>query len=154
MTARDGLDVVNVVNRYFQLSDAKDFDGARTLLADEITVDFGGVNPDAQGAISADDMARSAARLVGPVALTQHMITNHVVTIDGDDATVAFYEQALHHHPALGEDASVSTWTLYGRGEFSLRRTFDGWKITAQRLITVHSTGNADLLAQVAKLAA
>ena len=150
-SAQDRLDVINVVNLYFQLSDAKDFSGARALLADQLTVDFGGVNPDAEGLISADDMERSARALVGPVALTQHVITNQVVTNNGDEATVAFYEQALHHHPDLGEDQDTNTWTLYGRGEYGLRRTPDGWKIESKRLRAVHHVGNRNLLADVAR---
>nr|WP_296766147.1 nuclear transport factor 2 family protein [Rhodococcus sp. (in: high G+C Gram-positive bacteria)] len=148
----DAVQVVNVVNQHFLRSDAKDFAGARALWAEELTVDFGGLNPDAEGRVSAEDMERSARELVGPVTVTQHMISNHVVTIDGDDATVSFYEQALHHHPALGGDASVNTWTLYGRGEFRLHLTAAGWKITAQRLIAVHTVGNPNLLTDVAAM--
>jgi hypothetical protein len=148
----DQVNVINVVNQHFLYSDAKDFSGARALWAEELTVDFGGVNPGAEGTVSAEQMERSARELIGPVTLTQHMISNHVATIDGDDATVAFYEQALHHHPALGDDDAVNTWTLYGRGEFRLRRTPAGWKVTAQRLITVHTTGNSNLLTDVAAM--
>jgi hypothetical protein len=101
-------------------------------------------------------MIRSSRELVGPVALTQHMISNHVVTAgaDADEATVSFYEQALHHHPALGPDPAVNTWVLFGRGQHRLRRTPDGWKITAMSLQPVHHVGNQNLLADVAALAA
>ncbi|MBE1611871.1 nuclear transport factor 2 family protein [Actinopolymorpha pittospori] len=44
-STQDYVDVVNVVHQHFQFSDAKDFSGARSLWADELTVDLGGVNP-------------------------------------------------------------------------------------------------------------
>jgi len=151
-TSKDAVEVIAVVNRSFALADSKDFDGYRALHADRITVDFGGVNDDSQGEISADAMAESARTVVGPVAITQHMISNQVASVEGDEATVSFYEQALHHHPELGEDEQVNTWILYGRGQHRLRRTSDGWKIVAARLSPVHHTGNANLLADVGKL--
>lgn len=95
-------------------------------------------------------MLRSARALLGPVELTQHMLSSEIVSVDGDDATVRFYEQALHHHPMLGEDPDVNTWVLYGRGEHRLRRTSGGWKIISATLVPVHHTGNAALLADVA----
>lgn len=147
---RDELDAITVVTHSFMLADAKDFDGYRRLYADQVTVDFGGVNPDAEGLIDSDRMRESAEALVGPVALTQHMITNQIATVDGDEATVVFYEQALHVHPALGTDPAVNSWTIFGRGEHRVRRTDDGWKIIGARLIPLHSTGNANLLADVA----
>ncbi|HEX4362479.1 MAG TPA: nuclear transport factor 2 family protein [Pseudonocardia sp.] len=151
-TNQDAVDVIAVVNRSFALADSKDFDGYRALHADRITVDSGGINDDSQGEISAEAMAKSARTVVGPVATTPHMISNQVASVEGDEATVSFYEQALHHHPALGEDEQVNTWTLYGRGEHRLHRTSDGWKIVAAHLSPIHHTGNTNLLADVAKL--
>jgi hypothetical protein len=149
---KDGeLDVIAAVDGSFMAADAKDFDAYRGFYADELEVDFGGVNAEASGTIRADDLRRSAEQLVGPVTLTQHMITNHLVTIDGDMASVTYYEQALRVHPALGDDPSANTWILYGRGEHRLRRTDDGWKIVYTRLVPLHSVGNANLLADVAE---
>jgi hypothetical protein len=144
-------EVLNVVHAYFSAADARDWDTYRRLHADRVEVDFGGVNDDSAGSVAAEDMLRSARDLLGPVHLTQHMISNEVVDIDGDEAVVAFYEQALHHHPALGDDPAVNTWVLYGRGEHRLRRTDDGWRLVAAKLTPTHHTGNADLLADVAK---
>lgn len=61
----DAFDVVNVVGRYFQLCDAKDFDGMRSLWTEVVTVDYGGVFPLA-GEVEADalrcTMSESSAR--------------------------------------------------------------------------------------------
>ncbi|WP_280314755.1 nuclear transport factor 2 family protein [Nocardia wallacei] len=145
-------DVLNVVHAYFCAADARDWETYRRLHADRVEVDFGGVNDDSDGSVTADDMLRSARDLLDPVHLTQHMIGNEVVTIAGDEATVTFYEQALHHHPALGEDPAVNTWILYARGEHRWQHTSDGWRIVAAKLVPVYSSGNATLLADVTKL--
>ncbi|QUQ64147.1 nuclear transport factor 2 family protein [Kutzneria sp. CA-103260] len=156
-SAQDVVDVTQTVLRHFTTADANDFEAYRALLADEIEVDFGGVNdagdgPAAAGRISADQLAASARDLVGPVELTQHQITNLIAEVNGDDATVTFYESALHVHRALGEDPDLNSWTVYGRGVHRLRRTSAGWKIVAAKLTPVHNVGNANLLGDVAAL--
>ena len=75
------------------------------------------MNDGSDGAISADSMLVSARGLLDPVHLRQHQISNEIVEVDGDLATVTFYEQALHHHPALGDDPAVNTWVVHGRGD-------------------------------------
>jgi hypothetical protein len=70
--------------------------------------------------------------------------------LDRDRATVTFYEQALHHHPALSPDPGVNTWVPYGRGPHELVRQREGWRLAAAPLTTVHQTGDANLLTDVA----
>ncbi|MEU3183566.1 nuclear transport factor 2 family protein [Streptomyces sp. NPDC006923] len=146
---RDHIDVVNVVHQHFRRCDDKDFAGARSLWADEVTIDFGGVNPDAEGVTSAETVLRSLEGLLGPMEFVQHMLTTQVVTVDGDEATVEYHLEALHHHSALGESQDVNTWTHYGRGSHGLRRVDGGWKIVSVRLIVLHHTGNANMPADI-----
>jgi hypothetical protein len=147
----DAGDVLNVVHAYFSAADARDWDTYRRLPADHVEVDFGGVNDGSGGLIAADDMLRSARELLGPVHLTQHMISSEVVAVVGEEATVSFYEEALHHHPALGDDPAVNTWILYGRGEHRLRLVGGNWRVVGARLVPIHHVGNGDLLADVAR---
>ena len=149
-------DVINLVNESFLFIDAKDFDGYRRLMADEVEVDFGGINENgeaepAAGTVPADVLVANVVELIGPVGATQHMISSHVVAFNGNEATVNFYEQALQYHPALGDDVAVNTWVLFGRAEYRLRHTPEGWKIVGTRLRRVYDTGNVNLLADVAK---
>lgn len=151
-TTDDQLAVMQIVTRMFTSADAKDFDTYEALLADEIVADFGGVNDDAAGTITAKQMRTSAETVVGPVETTQHMISSLTATVDGDDAEVRFYEEALHVHPALGDTPDRNTWVIYGKGTQRLRRIGSTWKIVAAALTPTHSTGNGDLLAQVGEL--
>jgi len=151
-TTDDQLAVMQIATSMFTTADAKDFDAYEALLADEIVADFGGVNDDAAGSITAKQMRASAENVVGPVAITQHMISSLTATVDGDEAEVHFYEEALHVHPALGDAPDRNTWVIYGKGTHRLRRIDGTWKIVAAALTPTHSTGNDNLLAEVGEL--
>jgi hypothetical protein len=156
----DQVAAMQTVTRMFTTADAKDFDAYRGQLADELTVDFGGVNEtggahDAAGGwVTGDEMRASAETVVGPVETTQHMLSDMIAEVDGDTAIVTFSEAGLHVHHALGDDPAVSSWIVYGRGEQRLRRTPDGWRIVHAGLIPTHHEGNPNLLADVAALRA
>ncbi|GAA5004566.1 nuclear transport factor 2 family protein [Actinopolymorpha pittospori] len=152
-SALDGFDAINVISRYFQFCDAKDFDGMRSLWADVVSVDYGGVFP-LEGQVEADALKRAMAEVIGPIPLTQHMITTPVADVEGDTATVRFHLEALHHHPDLGKDERSTDWTMYARGVIGLSRTPDGWKVSSERLSVVHQTGNLDFVNAVAQHAA
>jgi hypothetical protein len=154
----DVVDAIDVVTRGFTTADAKEWDAYEALRAPVVTQDFGGVDDKGEGS-SAQTLERHAARVkaeatIGPVAMTQHQLSSFVVDIDGDEATVKFYEEAVHVHPALGADPAKNTWVIFGKGEQVLTRTDGGWKIRDSRLIATHSTGNPTFLADVARLGA
>jgi ketosteroid isomerase-like protein len=152
-SAADGFDVINAVGRYFQFCDAKDFDGMRSLWTDEVTVDYSGVFP-VEGRVDADTLKRTMTEVVGPIPVTQHMVSSPVVSVDGDTATARFHLEALHHHPALGVDERSTDWTLYGRCVLGFTRTPDGWKVSSEHMAVVHQTGNTDFVTDLARLAA
>ncbi|MEU6347019.1 nuclear transport factor 2 family protein [Streptomyces sp. NPDC046977] len=152
MNAQDYSDVLNVVHQDFQLGDAKDFSGERSLWADELTVDFGGVNPEAEGVVAADTLKDIWERQLGPLEVVVHMLSSQIVTVDGDEASVTYYLQALHYHSALGESEDVNTWTHYGRGTHGLRRIDGSWKMVSVNYKVLHSVGNAAMIPQVIAL--
>jgi SnoaL-like protein len=144
--------LIDLVNRIFTAADSRDWDTYRSLMLDQVYVDFAGVGPHRPGLANADQLTANTRAALGSVALTQHMLTNHVVAVDGDRARIDFYEQALHHHPALGDNPEVNTWFLYARATRNAARTEKGWRISAAGLTVVHQTGNRNLLADVAAL--
>jgi hypothetical protein len=152
-SAPDGFAVINAVNRYFQFCDTKDFDGMRSMWTDVVIVDYGGVFP-LEGQVEAEALKRTMAEVIGPIPLTQHMVTTPVADVEGDTATVRFHLEALHHHPGLGGDERTNDWTLYARNVIGLRRMPDGWKVSSEHLTVVHQTGNTDFVSDLARLAA
>jgi hypothetical protein len=67
------------------------------------------------------------------------MITNHVITVDGDTALCVAYLQAQH---CLPNEHGDSTQTIGGYYTNHLTRTPHGWKITSCKLTMTWSRGN------------
>jgi hypothetical protein len=73
------------------------------------------------------------------MAATQHMITNHVITLEGDHATCVAYVQARHHLP---NEKGNSDQVTYGYYTNRLVRTVEGWKIRGRKLTVRWNEGN------------
>ena len=67
------------------------------------------------------------------------MITNHVITIDGDNATCIAYVRAHHYLP---NDSGDNTQTMVGYYTNHFIRTKDGWKIKKCKLSISWNSGN------------
>jgi hypothetical protein len=67
------------------------------------------------------------------------MITNHVITVTGDEATCVAYVQARHFLP---NESGDSMQTMYGYYTNRFVRTPAGWKIRACKLTLWWQTGN------------
>jgi pantothenate kinase len=77
--------------------------------------------------ISSEVWADQAISLVSGFEATQHIITNHVITIEGDRATCVAYLQAQHFN-------SQNMYTVGGYYTNTLVRTAEGWKISKLKL--------------------
>jgi 3-phenylpropionate/cinnamic acid dioxygenase small subunit len=88
-------------------------------------------------------LGRTARRTVSGLKATQHMITNHVITIDGDEGTCVAYVQARHHLP---NHAGGSDQTMFGYYTNRFVRTPEGWKIRACKLTVTWNAGNRHVL--------
>jgi hypothetical protein len=83
----------------------------RSCFADEIEVDFTSVFGDSEPRkISSDLWAEAARRTVSGFKTTQHMITNHVITVNGDKALcVAYNEQGDSTQTIRGYSRTTSS---------------------------------------------
>ncbi|WP_326761666.1 nuclear transport factor 2 family protein [Streptomyces phaeochromogenes] len=155
-SAEDRFEVLAVAAKYFASADARDWATHRSIYMDKVitefdvqaeTVDFDGI----QGKeADADEVIEVTKRTLQNISVTQHVMTNPYFEGDGDELTLHFYEEALHHHPSLGSDPAVNTWTMYGRVAQVYRRTPNGWKLRKSRITPVHDTGNRELLTAAA----
>ncbi|MGW0313599.1 nuclear transport factor 2 family protein [Streptomyces flavidovirens] len=85
---------------------------------------------------------------LGGYDATQHLITNHLVDIEGDTAVCTAAFQATHR---LATAHGSALWTLGGTYRFGLVRTAGhGWRISSVVMTTVWADGNQHLPALAA----
>lgn len=120
-----------VLHRYVDRVDALDVQGLRVLFLDEATAElFGFVRE------GGDAIVRHLGRALGTFEATSHHVSNAIVTVEGDWASISASVYAWHRRPA-GE-----WWQVWGRYLVDLRRTGAGWKIL--RLVLVGIGGGPD----------
>src|SRR5260370_25182982 len=76
-----------------------------------------------------------------------HLITNHVISLDGDQATCAANMQGTH---VLANASGGPIWTVGGRHDYQLKRTATGWKIAGWTFTIQWATGNMNIVALAA----
>ena len=70
---------------------------------------------------------------------TFHQRGNHVISLDGDKATVfskGYAFNLLEHGPVVG------LWEVWGNYTHTLSRTADGWKVDGMKLDVIHQRGD------------
>jgi ketosteroid isomerase-like protein len=151
--SNEAFELVQLINQGFDAIDRRDWATYRSLLAEEISIEYAGVSgPTPTGQTKSDVVVANTRAALDVIEVTHHMITNHVVTVADDLATVTFHEQALHYQPALSDDVEVNTWIMFATADRRLLRTADGWRICSLGVRVVHSIGNPNLLRDVARL--
>jgi hypothetical protein len=127
---RDRLDVSDAITRYAFALDERDWDAMASVWDDEI--EFEAPHVESTSTVTRDDMVATIRATVGGFEATHHLIPNHLVTLNGDEATCKAYASAWHSVPT--ERGITDYCLIRGFYEFGLRRTGDGWRISAMRI--------------------
>ncbi len=138
----DRAEISDVQLRYATGLDSRDWLLFRSCFTNEIETDFTSVFGGEPRKVSADRWTEAARRSIIGLAATQHMITNHPITVAGENATCVAYVQARHYLP---NDSGDSTQTMFGYYTNRFIRTSAGWKIRACKLTLTWQTGNPQI---------
>lgn len=125
--------IVEVTVAYTYALDTKDWDAL-----DEVFV------PDATAFLTEPLEGRDAIkarvrRALEPMDTSQHMISNHQIVVDGDQATCRCYLQAQHVRQAAHGSPN---FVVAGRYDDRLVRTPSGWRIVRRELSIMWTDGN------------
>jgi SnoaL-like domain len=80
---------------------------------------------------------------MGNLDAIHHLITGHVISLDGDYATCAANMQGVH---VFANDSGGPMWTVGGRHDYQLKRTADGWRIAGWTFTIQWATGNMNVI--------
>lgn len=136
--------VVEVCTRMAWHADQREWEELRAVFADEVRLDYTSLNGGEPAVLSPAQVVDSWSRVLGGFDATQHLIANHLVTLQGDTAVCTASFQATHRLP----DLSGPLWTLGGTYRFDLVRTGGGWKIRGVVMTAQWADGNEALLAK------
>ena len=92
-----------------------------------------------------DAIINKIERTLGGLSASQHLISNHQVLIDGDNATCSCYIHAQHTLRGI-EDGD--NYIMAGRYIDKLIRVDTNWRITERQLILDWTEGNPKVLAR------
>jgi ketosteroid isomerase-like protein len=136
---RDRAEVLDVVNRYAEACDRRDWGLFDRVFTADATADYGG-EFELAGREAIAGMVRSMLGGCGP---TQHLLGNHTVEVEGDTARASCKVRAFH--AGIG-DHDGSTYEVLGEYHHDLVRTAAGWLTAHLRMDIAVELGTRDVL--------
>lgn len=137
----DEREIVNVVNGIGTSADRRDWQAISDAFAAEVLFDYSSMGQPVATLKPADIVARWKELLPG-FSATLHVITNHRVSVSGDEAECLSYAIGAHHLP---NDRGADLWLVVGHYEHHLVRQAGGWKVDRMKFTSTMIFGNTDL---------
>ncbi|HEX6352172.1 nuclear transport factor 2 family protein [Actinophytocola sp.] len=144
----DRLAVIEVCTRMGWHADQREWAELRGVFADQVALDYTSLNGGEPATVTPDQIADAWSTVLGGFDATQHLITNHLVTVTGDTAVCTASFQATHR---LANPFGSPLWTLGGTYRFDLVRNGGSWRIAGVVMTTTWADGNKDLTALAAE---
>lgn len=144
--ADDRHELMALMSRYANMPDTKNWDDLpRSVLCDEFTADFSSLGAPVT-TISRDAWCQQSKKAFAGWTATHHAITNHLITIDGDRATIRAHLRVEHWAPAEVAAGGPNCWLVVGFYDNIAVRTSEGWRLSLVKLTLTHQE-NETLLA-------
>lgn len=146
----DRDELVELMGRYANIADSGDWDELpRSVLCEEVTFDFRSLGAPVATS-SRDDWCRRSWRLFAGFAATHHAITNHLIAVDGDRATIRAHARVEHWARPEVAGEGPDRWLVVGFYDTVAVRTPDGWRLRSLTLTATHQENQALLAAAMA----
>lgn len=131
----DRAQITDLLDDYARGIDARDFDLVSSLFTDDAQLDYRSSGGPAASRNEVVDWLRAS---LPAVTLTQHLLTNRRIRIDGDTATAT---TELFNPLLFDGDAGTTLLLLGGRYDDHLHRLPAGWRIARRVHITTWTAG-------------
>lgn len=134
----DHMEIQQVINLYASAIDKRQWSALEGVFTDDAVANFIGIGV-FEGRQAISDLIAS---VLVQCSVTQHLLGNINIEINGDQATAACYLSALH--VGLG-DYAAETLTVWGEYSDEFVRTANGWRIAHRTLTPQHAAGDIGL---------
>lgn len=142
--AADTIEINNLLCRFMQSFDDKDWRAMRECLTGEIFCDYSSFRGTPAGSVAADDYV--AARKDGLAELVmQHNFFNLRVTILDHEAASARCNFAIHRFLPNAPDPLKAYFHSYGHYRFTFTRANGMWKISGIVQVLLRNIGNPQI---------
>ena len=148
MTAlEDRAELIELLSRYADIADLKEYAGLPGLVfTDPITLDFESVTGLPPAPVPLGHYIEILRASFAPWAATHHVISGHVIAVDGDHATVHAHVRAEHWLPPELAGDGPRRWLVVGFYDNEAVRTPGGWRLSRVKLTATYQE-NAELAA-------
>ncbi len=131
----DRTGIIDTCTRMAWYADRREWSRLAEVFADEVTLDYTSLNGGDPVTLTPAQIIGGWEEALGAYAATHHLLGNHLVTQDGDNAVCTATFQATHRKP------DDTLWTLGGTYHFDLVRRAGGWRIAVVVLTADWSEG-------------
>ena len=139
----DRLAILELVGKLSLRLDGRDWDALEELFTNPVHLDRTSLFHGEPEILSPAELVDGYRKTLGNLDAVHHLITCHVIDLDGDQATCAANMQGTH---VLANASGGPMWTVGGRHDYQLKRTPDGWRISGLTFTLQWATGNMNVL--------
>ena len=135
--------ICEVRYRYALGLDTRDWELYRSIFVDDVEIDFSSFSGESGGTLRADDWVATCRVFFTGLDASQHVMTNPMVTVDGDRAHCRMYMTADHY---FANDQGGDRFVIGGYYDDRLIRTGDAWLLEAVTLTMFWQRGNRQVM--------
>ena len=134
----DRAAIVQLTIDYCWALDTGDWDALREVFTPDAVTDLGEGGQD-----GIEEIISRVSSALSRLDDSQHMVSTHQITIDGDTAVGRCYLHAQHIRKVTG---GSPLFVVAGRYEDHYVRTSSGWRISQRRIVSMWTDGNLDVV--------
>ena len=127
-------EIVSLTVKYCWALDERDWDSLSEVFSSDAFAKYGVTEHK-----GIDSIIEKCQKALLPLDFSHHMVTNHVVELEGDEATCKCYFQAQH---VRNSTPGGVNFIIAGKYEDELTRINGEWKISSRVLTKIWTDGN------------